>query len=193
MTKTLNQCDGCRRDLPLHNGLHRGDTSWDIIGCTAHLYENADVREPVPWQIVHQAVRALGNESGRRRPEINEEISRAFRLVLDTLEQSANVTRFDHPKLIDVAFVEHLEDWPKLPAPPPVASEKQKALREENAELRVLLALRCLGAHLYTDDGELIDGSVTPWIDYKRDSPVEIRRKWAQRAQARLELTQPKP
>jgi hypothetical protein len=33
----LNQCDGCRRGLPLRDGTHYGE-GYDAIGCTAHLY-----------------------------------------------------------------------------------------------------------------------------------------------------------
>jgi len=33
-----NQCDGCRRELPLINGIHRGDDRHDMIGCTKTLY-----------------------------------------------------------------------------------------------------------------------------------------------------------
>lgn len=32
-----NQCDGCARGLPIHNGIHRGD-GYDMIGCTKDLY-----------------------------------------------------------------------------------------------------------------------------------------------------------
>lgn len=35
----LNQCDGCRRGLPLRDGCHYNpDGSYDYIGCTANLY-----------------------------------------------------------------------------------------------------------------------------------------------------------
>lgn len=33
----MNQCDGCRRGLPLHNGIHQGGEG-DLIGCTKYLY-----------------------------------------------------------------------------------------------------------------------------------------------------------
>lgn len=37
----MNQCDGCRRGLPINEfGHHRGAEPWDIIACTAHLYES---------------------------------------------------------------------------------------------------------------------------------------------------------
>lgn len=43
----MNQCDGCRRGLPLdENGTHSNpDGSYDHIGCTAHLYND---RRPFP-------------------------------------------------------------------------------------------------------------------------------------------------
>ena len=34
----INQCDGCRRGLPLKNGLHIGDGFNDSLCCTKHLY-----------------------------------------------------------------------------------------------------------------------------------------------------------
>jgi hypothetical protein len=37
----LNQCDGCRRGLPLNeNGIHRGE-GYDMIGCTADKYASS--------------------------------------------------------------------------------------------------------------------------------------------------------
>lgn len=39
--KPLNQCDGCRRGLPLRRGIHYNpDGSYDFIGCSAKLYES---------------------------------------------------------------------------------------------------------------------------------------------------------
>ena len=39
--KEKNQCDGCRRGLPLKDGIHKNsDSIYDIIGCTAEFYEN---------------------------------------------------------------------------------------------------------------------------------------------------------
>jgi 8-oxo-dGTP pyrophosphatase MutT (NUDIX family) len=40
----INQCDGCLRGLPLVNNalggrFHKGPSTYDSIGCTAHLYE----------------------------------------------------------------------------------------------------------------------------------------------------------
>lgn len=35
----MNQCDGCRRGLPLENGNHiNPDSQYDMIGCTSELY-----------------------------------------------------------------------------------------------------------------------------------------------------------
>lgn len=35
----MNQCDGCRRGLPVNErGNHRGPEPWDIIRCTADRY-----------------------------------------------------------------------------------------------------------------------------------------------------------
>lgn len=62
----------------------------------------------------------------------------------------------------------------------------------ENALLRRMLALRASGiSQLYTDDGELQDSSERPFIDYKRDSAVEIQRKLHERATARLAREHP--
>jgi hypothetical protein len=35
----LNQCDGCRRGIPNINGIHRGDSVFDMIACTADRYQ----------------------------------------------------------------------------------------------------------------------------------------------------------
>ena len=35
----INQCDGCRRGLPLKNGLHIGKSKFDMVGCTKDRYE----------------------------------------------------------------------------------------------------------------------------------------------------------
>lgn len=42
----INQCDGCRRGLPLNeHGYHYNpDRDWDFIGCTAFKYG----RKPLP-------------------------------------------------------------------------------------------------------------------------------------------------
>jgi hypothetical protein len=36
----MNQCDGCRRRLPLVGRLHRGE-GYDMIACTAYRYQPA--------------------------------------------------------------------------------------------------------------------------------------------------------
>lgn len=46
MTDEINQCDGCRRGLPVsERGIHRGPGSWDLIGCTAARYPSG------PWKL----------------------------------------------------------------------------------------------------------------------------------------------
>lgn len=43
----MNQCDGCRRGLPIVRGrVHRGE-GYDIIACTAHLYQ--PLMKPAGW------------------------------------------------------------------------------------------------------------------------------------------------
>lgn len=44
-------------------------------------------------------------------------------------------------------------------------------------KLRELLAIRCAGAALYADDGELSDSSRQPFIDFLRDDPEVIEAK----------------
>jgi hypothetical protein len=34
----INQCDGCRRRLPIKNGIHKGDGDYDMIACTKARY-----------------------------------------------------------------------------------------------------------------------------------------------------------
>ena len=55
------------------------------------------------------------------------------------------------------------------------------AVRNENAELRTLLAVRIAGPSLYHDDGELQDTSAAPFIDWRRDSVEMIQAKLWQR------------
>jgi hypothetical protein len=50
--------------------------------------------------------------------------------------------------------------------------------------LRRLLAYRCAGPLLYADEGELLDNSARPWIDFKRDSVDAIETKLGERARA---------
>ena len=74
--------------------------------------------------------------------------------------------------------------------PPKV--DEAAVLRRENRELRVLLAVRVSGQTLYADDGELSDCSEWPYIDYKRDTPEQIKRALQQRAhRSAFEDTQP--
>lgn len=39
MNTEENQCDGCRRGLPLEDGIHVSEDGY-MIGCTKHLYES---------------------------------------------------------------------------------------------------------------------------------------------------------
>jgi hypothetical protein len=38
LSPIFNQCDGCRRGMPVADGIHRGASIWDVIGCTADRY-----------------------------------------------------------------------------------------------------------------------------------------------------------
>lgn len=35
----INQCDGCRRKMPIKNGIHYGDGDYDLIACTKERYQ----------------------------------------------------------------------------------------------------------------------------------------------------------
>lgn len=40
MYRPINQCDGCRRGLPVTSlGLHHGSSQWDVMACTANRYQ----------------------------------------------------------------------------------------------------------------------------------------------------------
>lgn len=54
-------------------------------------------------------------------------------------------------------------------------------MSEDETALRIILAYRVAGTKLYTDDGELQDNTVAPFIDFKRDTPAEIMTKLATR------------
>lgn len=51
----MNQCDGCRRGLPLENGIHRGE-GYDLIGCTRELYRTPKVAVPFWHKKKHQSI-----------------------------------------------------------------------------------------------------------------------------------------
>lgn len=55
---------------------------------------------------------------------------------------------------------------------------------DDERQWRELLAIRVAGPMLYTDDGELSDSSVSPHIDFLRDSADTIASKLADRARA---------
>lgn len=59
-------------------------------------------------------------------------------------------------------------------------------IAKENYNLRALLAFAYSGAGLYTDDGELQDGSSFTFIDFKRDSIEELREKMAEKAKEKI-------
>ena len=50
----MNQCDGCRRGLPIDNGIHRGE-GYDMIACTRDRYEAPELqqRDPEPVRILY--------------------------------------------------------------------------------------------------------------------------------------------
>lgn len=58
---------------------------------------------------------------------------------------------------------------------------------EETIELRMMCAVAHCGSALYHDDGELQDSREYPWIDWKRDSVSEIRRKLTERALPKID------
>ena len=60
-------------------------------------------------------------------------------------------------------------------------------LQAERDRLGSMLAIAYSGVGLYTDDGELQDGSKHPTIDFKRDSVEEIQRKIEERGRKALE------
>lgn len=43
--RNINQCDGCRRGLPVVKGIHRGPTLFDSQACTKDRYRFLDTAE----------------------------------------------------------------------------------------------------------------------------------------------------
>jgi hypothetical protein len=84
---------------------------------------------------------------------------------------------------------------------PPTAKlhPSEAALRAQPAgggvelKLRRLLAMRVAGAMLYTDDGELSDGTEHPAIDFLRHSPEEIESLLRRRAELKAAIATPPP
>jgi hypothetical protein len=71
----MNQCDGCRRGLPLKDRIHRGTDPWDAIGCTSHLYKEKYVISKDTQQLLFFL---LGQEQGRAVGQFrNKEITKA--------------------------------------------------------------------------------------------------------------------
>lgn len=45
----VNQCDGCKRKLPLRDGVHYNPkTGWAYMGCTADRYKGIHRPRPKP-------------------------------------------------------------------------------------------------------------------------------------------------
>lgn len=53
-------------------------------------------------------------------------------------------------------------------------------VEKDDREVRRMLCV-AHSPRAYMDDGEASDASVHPFIDYLRDTPDQIRNKWAQR------------
>jgi len=65
---------------------------------------------------------------------------------------------------------------------------ERNAAVADGSILRELLALAYSGFdNLYTDDGELVDNSTHPYIDYGRDSAETLREKIQERGRAKLD------
>lgn len=64
--------------------------------------------------------------------------------------------------------------------------EQVKSYKDDDFELRCMVAIAFSGSKLYTDDGELQDNSEPPFIDYKRDTVEEIHTKIFQRRQPEI-------
>lgn len=60
-------------------------------------------------------------------------------------------------------------------------------IHQENRELRELLAYQIAGAGLYGDDGELSDSTQHPGIDFRRDTPGQIKRTIIRRNEIKRE------
>lgn len=67
---------------------------------------------------------------------------------------------------------DNLEDW---------LSNDYQDIKNQNTQLRKLLAVAYSGVHLYSDDGELQDNRTQPFIDFYRDSIEEIKAKFEKR------------
>lgn len=68
----INQCDGCRRGLPVNDhGIHRA-AGYDFIACTAHLYQppaQKPKHTPGPWERIHETIYALTHAGWRKGVE----------------------------------------------------------------------------------------------------------------------------
>lgn len=66
---------------------------------------------------------------------------------------------------------------------------ENERLREDDKQLRIMLAVSYSGSLLYLDDGELQDSRILPYIDFVRDSPETIAKKFIERLKIELSET----
>ena len=66
------------------------------------------------------------------------------------------------------------------------SNDRPPAPVSDELELRRMLAWSYSGHHLYCDDGELQDSQEHPFIDFKRDTIAELKRKMEERGLNRL-------
>lgn len=109
------------------------------------------------------------------QPGEREEILRALALTVATLRRDERV--------VEAVMVEAaMREMGTLTRELAEARAEVAKERDDNRILRELLASAYSGAaHLYTDDGELVD-SRKPLIDYRRNSAGEIRWVMQERA-----------
>ena len=84
-TRETNQCDGCRRGMPVEDGIHSATGltvdgyGYDLIACTAGLYAGQEQQALLPWYFVPADVfkRILGGV----RAEAGQHTGWAMRLL----------------------------------------------------------------------------------------------------------------
>lgn len=64
--------------------------------------------------------------------------------------------------------------------------EDVEKYKKDNKQLRIMLAVSYGGPLLYSDDGELQDNRMLPYIDFVRDTPETISKKFTERLRAEL-------
>jgi hypothetical protein len=102
-----------------------------------------------------------------------EEMKQAVAFVLDEASTADRVVTAELTEKVKVLQVDLMLSLRNNAF---ITTQSEKA-REENQSLRRLLAFHYSGTKLYHDDGELQDNSAHPLIDFKRDTPHEIREK----------------